>query len=108
MPSGRDFQLPPSDRDFEDNRSERIRTSEPEAPSNMPMPLPGEKLGSFLARCEREGLFVKAVPVYTCRSCRGDFEGTPVVPEDMHVEEAKKKGLTWCSFSHMAADLVTR
>lgn len=108
MPSGRDFQLPPSDRDFEDTRGERSRVAEPETPSNMPMPLPGEKLGSFLARCEREGLFVQAVPVYTCRSCRRDFEGQPVVPEDMHVEEARRNGLTWCCTSHRAADMVTR
>jgi hypothetical protein len=90
------------DRDHEDDRSERApRRVEPETPANMPLPLPGENLGSFLARCERDGLLVKAVPVYVCEFCSDDFNHEPYVPEDMHVEEAKKKGLTFCSAEHL-------
>lgn len=103
------FDLPVGDRDHEDTRSEKpARYVWPDVPPNMPPHKENEGLGSFLARLEAEGLVPTAVPAYTCRSCGRDFEGQPVVPEDMHVEEAKKKGLTYCSASHLAADLVAR
>lgn len=97
--SGRDYQLPVGDRDFDDERGAKPKRYEwPDLPSNLPPRQEREGLGTYLARLEAEGALVpKAVPVYDCVECHEDFNHEPLVPEDMHVDEAKKKGWTWCS-----------
>lgn len=53
MPSGRDFQLPPSDRDFEDERSERTaRDLTPALPISKPNP--DEDFFAYLDRLAKE------------------------------------------------------
>lgn len=100
MPSGRDWQIPVGDRDHDDTRGERAPKQYvwPETAPNVPPRKPGEGLGSYLARMEAEGgLVPQAVPVYECPSCDQEFSHEPVVSEDEHVEEAKRRGRTWCS-----------
>lgn len=91
--SGRDWQLPVGDRDHEDTRSERpARDLSPALPIQMPK---GDE--GFFAALERLAKDPAIVPVFECFECGDDFNHEPTVPPDAHVEESKRKGLTWCS-----------
>lgn len=106
MRSGKDFQLPPSDRDFEDTRT-AMPPRDLHAGITATIPPKAEREG-FTAYLERLSKDPAVVPVCRCLFCGDDFNSEPTVPVDMHSEEAKKKGLTWCSPAHRDAVVPVR
>lgn len=92
MPSGRDYQLPRGDRDVEDRRSERPARDLDTAPAVPPRA--GRGFVEYLDALSKDPA---VVPVYACYECDRDFNWEPTTDGGHHPEEAKRKGLTWCS-----------